>query len=313
VLMALMERIPNLVGGSADLAPSTKTFHPKLGKFGDEEGVPRNVHFGVREHAMAAICTGMSLHGGVIPFGATFFIFSDYMRPALRLAALSEQRVILVFTHDSIGVGEDGPTHQPVEHLAGLRAVPDLTVIRPGDANEARHAWIAALGCEGPAALVLSRQNVPTLDRSEFGDAAGTERGAYILADANLGDPEVILIASGSEVGVALEARSRLEASGTAARVVSMPSWELFEEQPKAYRDKVLPPAIRARVAVEAGSPLGWERWVGDAGEIVGIDIFGASAPAGVTMEKFGFTAEHVEHRARLALGRTRQMARAEG
>jgi transketolase len=313
VLGALMERIPNLVGGSADLAPSTKTLHPRLGTFGDAEGVPRNVHFGVREHAMGGICTGMAVHGGVIPFGATFLIFSDYMRPAIRLAALSERRVIYVFTHDSVGLGEDGPTHQPVEHLASLRAIPNLTVIRPADANEARHAWIAALRREGPVALVLTRQEVPTLDRTGLGSAEGVERGAYVLADANLGEPEVILIASGSEVAVALEARSRLEASGTGARVVSMASWELFEEQPKSYREKVLPPHVRARVSVEAASPLGWERWVGDAGEIVGIDIFGASAPAAVNMEKFGFTAADVERRARLTLSRSRAVARAAG
>ena len=309
VLMGMMEKIGNVIGGSADLAPSTKTLHPKMGTFGDAEGLPRNIHFGVREHAMGAICTGMAMHGGVIPFGATFLIFSDYMRPAMRLAALSGARAFYVFTHDSIGLGEDGPTHQPVEHLASMRAIPEFTVIRPGDANEARHAWIAAMNCEGPVALILTRQAVPTLDRTELGAADGVERGAYILADANLGDPEVILIASGSEVAVALEARSRLEASGTAARVVSMPSWELFEEQPKAYRDKVLPPAIRARVSVEAASPLGWERWVGDAGEIVGIDVFGASAPSAVNMERYGFTPEHVERRARMAMNRTRQVA----
>jgi len=312
VLLALMDRVPNLVGGSADLAPSTKTLHPKLGTFGDPEGVPRNIHFGIREHAMGAICTGMALHGGVIPFASTFLVFSDYMKPALRLAALMEQRVISVFTHDSVGLGEDGPTHQPVEQIAGLRAIPDLTVIRPADANEARHAWIAAMQREGPVALVLSRQNVPTLDRNDVAAAVGAERGAYILADANLGDPEVILIATGSEVAVALEARSRLEASGTATRVVSMPSWELFEEQTRAYRDEVLPPSITARVSVEAASPMGWERWVGDAGEIVGIDHFGASAPAEVTMERFGFTPHHVERRARIALSRGRTVSGAE-
>ena len=312
VLAALMDRIPNLVGGSADLAPSTLTLQPKLGTFGDADGVPRNIHFGVREHAMAAICTGMALHGGVIPFGATFCIFSDYMRPALRLAALSEQHVVHVLTHDSIGLGEDGPTHQPVEHLASLRAIPDLTLIRPADANEARHAWIAALRREGPVALVLTRQSVPTFDRREMGPAEGVERGAYVLADANLGEPEVVLIATGSEVAVALEARSRLEAAGTGARVVSMPSWEIFEEQPRSYRDEVLPPKIRARVSVEAASPMGWERWVGDAGEIVGIDVFGASAPGAVNMERFGFTPEHVERRARLAMSRVRTLARAE-
>jgi transketolase len=301
VLAALMERIPNLVGGSADLSPSTATLQPKLGTFGDAEGIPRNVHFGVREHAMGAILTGMALHGGVIPFGATFLIFSDYMRPAIRLAALQERRAIYVFTHDSIGLGEDGPTHQPIEHLASLRAIPNLTLIRPADANEARHAWIAALEREGPTALVLSRQSVPTLDRRELGPA-----------EANFGAPEVILMASGSEVAVALEARSRLEAQGVPTRVVSMPSWALFEEQERKYRDHVLPPSVKARVAVEAASPMGWRRWVGDLGEVVGIDVFGASAPSAVNMEKYGFTPEHVAHRATLALGRAKAAARVE-
>jgi transketolase len=308
VLMALMDRMPEIVGGSADLAPSTKTFHNKKGTFGkdDGKGFPQNVHFGVREHAMAAIGSGMALHGGVIPFGATFLVFSDYMRPALRLAALMEQRCVYVFTHDSIGLGEDGPTHQPIEHVASLRAIPNLTVIRPADANEARHAWIAALQCEGPAALILTRQSVPTLDRAELGDAEGVERGAYILKDADLGEPEVILIATGSEVHVALEARSRLEVEGTPTRVVSMPSWEIFEEQDKAYRDAVLPAAVRTRISVEAGSPMGWERWVGREGYIVGIETFGASAPSKVNMEKFGFAPELVARRAMQVLARVR-------
>ena len=310
VLAALMEKVPNLVGGSADLAPSTLTLQPRLGTFGDRDETPRNLHFGVREHAMAAIGTGMALHGGVIPFGATFLIFSDYMRPAIRLAALQEQRSIYVFTHDSIGLGEDGPTHQPVEHLASLRAIPNLTVMRPADANEARHAWIAALKREGPTALVLTRQAVPTFDRTEMGGADGVERGAYILAEANFGAPEVILIGTGSEVAVALEARSRLEAAGVATRVVSMPSWELFEEQQRKYRDEVLPPAVKARVAIETGSPMGWRQWVGDLGEIVGIDSFGASAPAAVNMEKYGFTPELVARKAQLALGRARAAAK---
>lgn len=308
VLMALMDRLPNIVGGSADLAPSTKTLHHKKGTFGkdDGKGFPQNIHFGVREHAMAAICSGMSLHGGVIPFGATFLIFSDYMRPAMRLAALMEQKTLFVFTHDSIGLGEDGPTHQPIEHLASLRAMPNMTVIRPADANESRHAWIAALNAEGPVSLVLSRQDVPTFDRNEVNDAAGVERGAYILKDADLGDPEVIFIASGSEVQVAMEARSRLEVDGTPTRVVSMPSWELFEEQERSYRDKVLPPSVRARVAVEAASPFGWERWVGREGYIAGIETFGASAPGAVNMEKFGFDPELLARRALQVLNRVK-------
>jgi transketolase len=235
------------------------------------------------------------------------------MRPAIRLAALQEQRSIYVFTHDSIGLGEDGPTHQPVEHLASLRAIPNLTVIRPGDANEARHAWIAALKREGPTALVLTRQAVPTLNRAELGAADGAERGAYVLAEANFGAPEVILIATGSEVSLAIEARSRLEAAGVATRVVSMPSWELFEEQERKYRDHVLPPAVKARVAIEAGSPMGWREWVGELGEIVGIDLFGASAPAPVNFEKYGFTPELVARKAQLALGRARAAAKAVG
>ncbi len=308
VQMALMDRLPNLVGGSADLAPSTKTFHNKKGTFGKEDGkgAPQNLHFGVREHGMAAICSGMALHGGVIPFGATFLIFSDYMRPAMRLAALMEQKLIYVFTHDSIGLGEDGPTHQPIEHLASLRAMPNMTTLRPADANEARHAWIAALKAEGPAALMLTRQGLPTLDRSEHGDAAGVERGAYILKEADMGSPDIIFIASGSEVHVALEARSRLEVDGTSTRVVSMPSWEIFEEQEKSYRDEVLPPSVQARIAVEAASPFGWERWVGRNGYVVGIETFGASAPSDVNMEKFGFDPELVAKRALQVLARVR-------
>ena len=305
VLNALADRVPWLVGGSADLAPSTNTIMEGAGHFqaGSPEG--RNLHFGVREHGMGAVMNGMALHGGVRPYGATFLIFSDYMRPAIRLAALSEQPTIYVFTHDSIGLGEDGPTHQPIEQLAALRAIPQLVDLRPADANETREAWRAALEHrEGPVFLALTRQGVPHLDRSRFASADGARRGAYVLADPADGDPELILIASGSEVSVAVEAMEQLEADGVRTRVVSMPSWTLFGRQPQAYRDEVLPPSITARLAVEAGSPVGWHRWVGRDGAVVGIDRFGASAPAEDVFREYGFTAENVAGRARELLGR---------
>jgi len=275
------------------------------GEFSHQNRAGRNLYFGVREHTMGAILNGLAVHGGVIPYGATFLIFSDYMRPAIRLAALTELPVIYVFTHDSIGLGEDGPTHQPIEHLASLRAMPHLTLIRPADANETAVAWRVALQhTHGPVALALTRQNLPILDRTHMGAADGLERGAYILADADGGTPAIILIASGSEVALALEARKQLAQQGVQARVVSMPSWELFERQPPAYRDAVLPPAVTRRLAVEAGSPQGWCEYVGPGGDVIGLRRFGASAPGQVVMEQLGFTAANVVDRARKLLKR---------
>ncbi len=291
VLNALAAQIPTLMGGSADLAPSNNSNLAGLGDFQARSPGGRNLHFGVREHAMGGVLNGLALHGGVFPFGATFFVFSDYMRPAIRLAALSHLPVTYVFTHDSIALGEDGPTHQPIEHLASLRAMPGLVVIRPSDANETAMAWRAALERRGgPTALVLSRQNLPVLDRKVLGHAEGLLKGAYILKDPPCGVPRVILIGTGSEVHIALEAAQKLAAHGVGARVVAMPSWELFQAQSAAYREKVLPAKIKARVTLEAGSTFGWERFAGDEGIVVGIDRFGASAPAGVLYEKLGLT-----------------------
>ncbi len=303
VLNALAGVIPTLVGGSADLAPSNNTYLAGLADFSPSEPAGRNIRFGVREHAMGGILNGMAYHQGLFPFGGTFFVFSDYMRPTLRLAALSGLPVTFVFTHDSIALGEDGPTHQPIEHLASLRAMPDLVVIRPCDANETKVAWQAALERrEGPTALVLSRQNLPVLDRGVLGPAEALMWGGYVLADAS--DPELIVIGTGSEVEIALAAARELSDAGVATRVVSLPSWELFEQQDAAYRESVLPAAVRARVAVEAGSTFGWERYVGEAGAVVGIDHFGASAPAGVLYKEFGITTAAVVAKALAVLGR---------
>jgi transketolase len=295
VLNALAERIPELMGGSADLAPSTKTIISGSPAFqaGSPEG--RNFHFGVREHAMGAVVNGMVLHGGVIPYGATFLVFSDYMRPSVRLSALSHYPSIWIFTHDSIGLGEDGPTHQPVEHLASLRAMPDMVVIRPADANEVAEAWKVAIERrEGPTLLVLTRQNVPTLDRGMFGPASGLRQGAYVLADFGDGDPELILMASGSEVNLIVEAAGSLAAEGVNVRAVSFPSWELFEAQEQSYQDQVLPPKVKKRLAVEAGVSQGWEKWVGDRGAVIAQESYGASSPGKVNLEKFGFTVANV-------------------
>jgi len=303
-LNAIAPYLPTLIGGSADLEPSCKTYLNGYSDFSADNPGGRNFHFGVREHAMAGILSGMALHGGVIPYGSTFLVFSDYMRPSIRLAAMMELPVVYVFTHDSIGIGEDGPTHQPVEQLAALRAIPRLTVIRPADAAETVVAWRVALEHrEGPVALLLTRQKLPVLDRAALGPADGLVRGAYVLADADGGRAKarssaVILIATGSEVHVALAAQGRLVEQGVKARVVSMPSWELFERQPQSYRDEVLPPEVTARLAIEAGVPLGWHRYVGDRGEVIGIEGFGASAPYKVLWEKYGFTAENVAARA---------------
>jgi len=314
ILTALALKLPMLIGGSADLNPSTYTALPKLGdfespqrQFSDNQGSAggswgydgRNLHFGVREHGMGAALNGMAAHGGIIPFGSTFLIFSDYMRPSIRLAALMELGVIYVFTHDSIGVGEDGPTHQPIEQLVALRAIPRLVVIRPADANETAIAWRVAIESrDRPVALALTRQNVPTLDRTKFAAAEGLRKGAYILADAPSGKPDIVLLATGSEVSLIVTAREKLAEQKVNARIVSMPSWELFDRQSREYRDAVLSPAIRARLAVEAGLPLGWHRYVGDNGDVIGIDRFGASAPGNVVMEKLGFTVSHVVERA---------------
>ena len=298
VINTLSPRLPALIGGSADLASSTSTLvsgSPDIQK-GDFSG--RNLRFGVREHAMGAIMNGMSQHAGFIPYGGTFLVFSDYLRPAIRVAALSETHVIYVFTHDSIGLGEDGPTHQPVEHIVALRTIPNVTVIRPSDANETVEAWKIALRRHGPVALVLTRQHIDILDRGTLAPAGSLERGAYVLADTE-GTPDLILIASGSEVQVALAACDILAQDGVQARVVAMPSWELFEEQSQAYKDSVLLPEVTARLSVEAGISLGWDRYVGPKGSTISVDRFGASAPLGVIWEKFGFTASAVAVRAR--------------
>lgn len=295
VLNALAAKLPELFGGSADLAPSTNTWLTGIPSF-DVDHAGRNVHFGVREHAMGSIVNGLAYHGGVIPFGATFLVFSDYMRPPIRLSALSHLGSIWVFTHDSIGVGEDGPTHQPVEHLAALRAMPNLITLRPGDANEVREAWkVAIANRHRPTALALTRQTLPTFDRTVYAPAEGVKKGAYVLADRGEGRPQIILMATGSEVSLIVEAGSRLAAKGYAVRMVSFPSWELFAEQDVTYRDEVLPPAVEYRLAVEAGVPQGWHRWLGSKGRILGLDRYGASAPANIAFEKLGLSADHVE------------------
>jgi transketolase len=309
VINAVAPHLPTLLGGSADLAPSNNTV---IKDAPDQQAATpggRNFHFGVREHAMASIGNGLALHGGVRPYVATFFVFTDYMRPAMRLSALMGQPVTYVLTHDSVGVGEDGPTHQPVEHLAALRSMPNFVELRPADANETVEAWKVALQHdEGPVGLVLTRQNLPTIDRGAYAAASGVARGAYVLADAEGGKPQIILIASGSEVQLALAAHERLTAEGVRSRVVSMASFRLFERQDAAYRESVLPAACRCRLAVEAGVSFGWERWVGDGGEIIAIDRFGASAPAGTIFERLGFTADNVYDRAKTLLARTAEV-----
>ena len=305
VLNSLVKRVHALTGGSADLAPSTKTILVGYGDLGWHQYWGHNMHFGVREHAMGSIVNGMALLGGLIPYAATFLTFSDYMRPPIRLAAMMGLQVLYVFTHDSIGLGEDGPTHQPIEHLMNLRAVPNLTLIRPADATETAEAWKAALlNRSGPTALVFSRQKLPVLNRTELAPADGLHKGAYVLWETERRPPEVILIGTGSEVHVALEAARQLASEGTGVRVVSMPSWELFDRQPASYRETVLPPELKARVAIEAGTKVGWERYVGLEGAAVGMDRFGASAPAEVLYEKFGITAEDVVTQARSLLKR---------
>ncbi len=305
LLNAIAPHLPTLIGGSADLAPSTETYLKGMEDFEAGSYGSRNLRFGVREHAMGAVLNGLALHGGVIPYGATFLTFSDYMRPAIRLAALTHTPVTYVFTHDSIGLGEDGPTHQPVEHLAALRAMPNLTVIRPADATETVAAWRIALEHRtGPVALVLTRQKLPVIDRAKYPSADLLSRGAYILADAEGHRLRLILLATGSEVTLALRARERLAEEGIGVRVVSMPSWELFNEQPHEYRDEVLPPAVTARLAIEAGVAQGWGRYIGPTGDVLCMTGYGASAPGEVAMEKFGFTVENVVARARALLAR---------
>jgi transketolase len=299
VLNALAPHLPTLMGGSADLSPSNQTFLKGHEPFSLEHRDGRNFHFGVREHAMAAAVNGMALHGGMIPYGGTFLIFSDYMRPAIRLAALQNARSIFVFTHDSVGLGEDGPTHQPVEHVMSLRTIPNLTVMRPADPNETSAAWQVAIRRSGPTALALTRQGLPVLEGATV-DAV--QKGAYILSEAPSGTPAIVLIASGSEVSLVLEAQKALVKKGIEARVVSMPSWELFDEQPEAYRKEVLPGGL-PKVAVEAGSPRGWSDYVGEKGAIIGLDRFGASAPGKVVMEKLGFSVDRVVKEASALLG----------
>lgn len=304
VINALAERLPELIGGSADLTPSNNTWINNSPSFQANNRFGRNFHFGVREHGMGAIVNGMTLHGGVIPYAGTFLVFSDYMRPAVRISALSHIPSIWVFTHDSIGLGEDGPTHQPVEHLAALRAIPNLIVIRPADANEVREAWIAAIrNRHQPTAFALTRQAVPVLDRSTFAPASGLQRGAYVLADLGGAKPQIILMASGSEVALIVDAGYTLAAEGYNVRLVSFPSWELFEQQDQSYRDEVLPPSIKRRLAVEAGVAQGWHRYVGDQGRIISIERFGASAPYKKIYEEFGLTTANILKEARNLLG----------
>ena len=301
VLNALSEKLPDLFGGSADLAPSNNTWMSNSPAFAPEkDGVDchegRNIHFGVREHGMGSLVNGMAYHGGVIPFGATFMVFSDYMRPPVRISALSHLGSIWIFTHDSIGVGEDGPTHQPVEQLAALRAIPNLITLRPADANETREAWKIAIEYRHrPTALVLTRQNLPTIDRTIYAPADGLRKGAYVLADLGKDKSQIILMASGSEVGLIIAAGQKLAEQGVSVRLVSFPSWELFKEQEQAYRDSVLPPEIELRLAVEAGVSQGWHQWTEGKGRVLGLDRYGASAPAGEVFKNLGFSIEHIE------------------
>jgi transketolase len=303
VMQAFKHAVPTMIGGAADLVESTKTEFEGGGLFSDK-WAGRNIAFGIREHAMGSIVNGIGVHGGCVkPYGSTFLIFSDYMRPAVRLSALMALPVVWVWTHDSVGLGEDGPTHQPVETYAALRAIPNLWFMRPADANETAYAWKVALERQdGPVALSLSRQKVPTLDRSELAPASGVARGAYTLWES--GSPDVILIATGAEVGLALEAGRKLAGDGTSVRVVSMPCWELFEQQPADYRDEVLPPEVKARLSVEPGVALGWKQWVGDRGDSISIEHFGASAPGTTVLENFGYNLDNVVARAAALLER---------
>ncbi len=304
VINAIGKKIPELMGGSADLASSTNTIIKGEPSFSAESYAGRNFHFGIREHGMGSIMNGMSLFGGIIPYGATFLIFSDYMRPPVRLACIMERHVIYVYTHDSIGLGEDGPTHQPIEQLSALRAIPHMTLIRPADASETAEAWRAALKQrKGPVALVLTRQKLPFIDRSKYASASGLARGAYVLADTPGGAPQVVMMSSGSEVSLILDAQKKLEADGIRARAVSMPSHELFARQDQAYRDSILPKGVK-RIAIEAAHPMSWYRWVGDDGVIIGIERFGASAPAPIIYEHLGITAARTVEAAKKLVGK---------
>jgi transketolase len=305
VLLAAARKIPWLIGGDADLSVSTKTNLTGLGDFDGQTGTGRNIHFGVRELGMGGIANGLAYHGGTRPFTATFFNFSDYERPALRLAALSHLPVTFVFTHDSIGLGEDGPTHQPVEHLASLRAMPHMWVMRPGDANEVRETWRLALTRkDGPVSIVLSRQDLPTFDREKMAPASGVQKGGYVLSEAAGGAPQAVLMATGSELYIAVEAQEKLAAAGVRARVVSLPCWELFEAQSQEYRDSVILPAVAARVSIEAATTFGWQRWVGERGASIGLARYGASAPWKVIYKELGFTADHLVKTVQGLLGR---------
>jgi transketolase len=305
VINALAPRLPELMGGSADLTPSNNTWINDSPDFQKHTPEGRNFHFGVREHAMGAAINGMAVHGGVIPYGGTFMVFSDYMRPAIRLSALSHYPSIWVYTHDSIGLGEDGPTHQPVEHLAALRAIPNLVVIRPADSNEVTEAWkVAIRRRNGPTALVLTRQTIPVMDRSIYAPASGLQKGAYVLADMGDSEPDLLLIASGSEVSLIIEAGVRLASEGVNLRLVSFPSWELFEAQDEAYRNQVLLPGVKARLCIEAGVVQGWERWFGDCGDSITINKFGASAPYKVIFNQYGLTVDNVINQARNLLSK---------
>ena len=306
VLNAIAQRIPALIGGSADLAPSNNTIIKSSHDFQNNRYDGRNIRFGVREHAMGGILSGMALHKGLRPYGGTFLTFSDYMRGSIRLASLMGLPVIYIFTHDSIGLGEDGPTHQPIEHVASLRAIPGLTVIRPADATETAAAWRQALeNKNGPTALILSRQKLPVMDQKTINSSNGPANGAYVLMDTDSDStPDVVLIATGSEVQIALEAGEMLTEKGVSTRVVSMPSWELFEKTDKDYRDSVIPPDKTARIAIEAGSSMGWEKYVGTGSPIIAMESYGASAPGGTLMEKFGFTADNIVEKAMTLLGK---------
>lgn len=306
VLNAAAIDIPTLIGGSADLNESNMTYIKSSTSFSAEDRKGKNIHFGIREHAMGAILNGMAIYGGIIPFGATFLIFSDYMRPAIRLAALMKQKVIYVFTHDSIGLGEDGPTHQPIEQIASLRSIPNLVVIRPADANETVEAWKYAINYRGgPVALILTRQKLPILDQNKYGSAKGLQRGAYVVKDSKQ-KPDLILIATGSEVSLSLNAAEQLEAEGKNVRVISFPSWEIFEQQSDKYKNQIFPAEIKARVSVEMGVAMGWQKYVGDSGETLSIEKFGASAPDSVLYEKYGFTVESVVATAKRVLDNCR-------
>lgn len=305
VMNAIADFIPELIGGSADLAPSNNTWLKTSTAFQSGNPSGRNIHFGVRENGMGSIVNGLAYHGGVLPFGATFLVFSDYMRPAIRISALSHLHTIWIYTHDSIGLGEDGPTHQPIEHLASLRAIPNLSVIRPSDANEVREAWISAIENQsGPTALIFSRQNLPTIDRSKFAPAKGLHKGAYVIADLGDKKPDIILMASGSEVQLIIDTGEKLTREGFGVRLVSFPSWNLFEDQSQNYIDSVLDPTIPIRLSVEAGVGLGWEKWVGEIGSIVSVQDFGASAAGKKLLEEFGFSVQNVYQSAKKLLNK---------